>query len=128
MVYYRERKEANLSSSRIKSPFALRTTVGNVTRSRYTVFPLHRTFTSIRFRVSRSLSFAALFPPPSPSSFPRPDPTRLDSTRSFRKTQPPRKTILSHNFKRLRPALSIFRAMAGNLNSSTSLSFFLSLS
>lgn len=89
------------------------------------VFPLHRTFTSIRFRVSRSLSFAALSP--LPSSFPRLHSTRLDSTRSrsFRKTQPPRKTILSHNLNvhgcfYPRPFTAIFLIfVAGNLNPAT---------
>lgn len=112
------------SSFSIKSPFALRTTVGNVTRSRYTVCSL---FTEHLLR-SVSASPVPFLLPLSPPSLPRfLDSTRLDSTRSrsFRKTQPPRKTILSHNLNvhgcfYPRPFTAIFLiSVAGNLNPAT---------
>ena len=80
------------SVRRIKSPFALRTTVGNVTRSRYTV-PSSQNIYFDPFPRHHSLSFLSFSF--SPSMYPL-----VSLTRSpFRKTQPPRKTILSHNLR-----------------------------
>lgn len=81
------------SVPRIKSPFALRTTVGNVTRSRYTI-PSSQNIYFDPFPRRRSLSFL-------PLSLFHYIPLVSSTCSSFRKTQPPRKTILSHNLRLL---------------------------